>query len=630
MADKPASSSSGDAAGDSNAAAALTYEQQYAQYAEAQAAYDAYYGPGASAAYAAAAAAGTVPASGDAPPATAPGYGNGAYGEYDSNKASDSSRPSYGGASSGNYHGSSASAAPPSSSGSYHGASDRDGGRDHGRDSGRSNYGDDRGERSGSSYGGDRHGSSSHHGGGSGGYANSDESAVQKSSDTVYISGLATDMTEKELTDKLEERFSSIGRIKQDKRTMGPKIHIYMDHSSGSPKGDATITYEDPYTTDAAITWFNGKDFHGRIIKVEMSEQKVWAGGFSGRGRGRGRGGFGGDRGGFGGGDRGGFGGGRGGGRGGFSGGAPGGPAPREGDWICESCQKNNFASRQECRPQGLQVQVAEEVVRVMAVEGIEEAPVLATVAIEEETVAVMEAAADPIVEAMEATVAATVEAAIVEAMATDLTVAAADVVGGAAVMMAEGARMEAAAATGMIVAMSDATGLTKVVQLLWVEGLIHTNKLTFCKTWRLDKDFIWATPKFTTAGSAGASGGGAASNNNNNNVIFDPRALQVDPTQFRVGGFQGALPGGSILTGIGSESVPTEGAEGDVDSNSDPAAVNGDASATEKTEEEKAREKREQRFKELLDSGALGTPSLDERPPGKRFTMPVERPKFI
>ncbi|KAF9289525.1 hypothetical protein BGZ68_009215 [Mortierella alpina] len=132
---------------------------------------------------------------------------------------------------------------------------------------------------------------------------------------------------------------------------------------------------------------------------------------------------------------------------------------------------------------------------------------------------------------------------------------------------------------------------------------------------------------------AAGASGGGAASNNNNNNnnnVIFDPRSLQVDPTQFRVGGFQGVLPGGSILTGSGSESVPTEGAEGDVDSNSAAAAVNDEVTATEKTEEEKAREKREQRFKELLDSGALGTPSLDERPPGKRFTMPVERPKFI
>ncbi|CAO3571462.1 unnamed protein product [Mortierella alpina] len=133
-----------------------------------------------------------------------------------------------------------------------------------------------------------------------------------------------------------------------------------------------------------------------------------------------------------------------------------------------------------------------------------------------------------------------------------------------------------------------------------------------------------------TTAGSAGVSGGGAASNNNNNNVIFDPRALQVDPTQFRVGGFQGTLPTGSILTGSGSESVATEGAEGDVNANSAAAAVNDEATATEKTEEDLAREKREQRFKELLDSGALGTPSLDERPPGKKFTMPVERPKYI
>ncbi|KAF9575901.1 hypothetical protein EC968_001284 [Mortierella alpina] len=137
--------------------------------------------------------------------------------------------------------------------------------------------------------------------------------------------------------------------------------------------------------------------------------------------------------------------------------------------------------------------------------------------------------------------------------------------------------------------------------------------------------------PTTTVAGSAGASGGGAAPNNNNNNVIFDPRTLQVDPTQFRVGGFQGALPSGSILTGSGSESVPTDGAEGDVDSNLVAAAViEEEATATEKTEEEKAREKREQRFKELLNSGALGTPSLDERPPGKRFTMPVERPKYM
>ncbi|KAF9952794.1 hypothetical protein BGZ72_005922, partial [Mortierella alpina] len=140
--------------------------------------------------------------------------------------------------------------------------------------------------------------------------------------------------------------------------------------------------------------------------------------------------------------------------------------------------------------------------------------------------------------------------------------------------------------------------------------------------------NFNPTTTAASAPGAASASGGGAASTNNN--VIFDPRSLQVDPTQYRVGGFQGGLPGESILTGSGTASVPTEGAEGDVDSISAAAAANDEATVTEKTEEEKAREQREQRFKELLHSGALGTPSLDERPPGKRFTMPVERPKYV
>lgn len=46
-----------------------------------------------------------------------------------------------------------------------------------------------------------------------------DDGGLQKSSDTVYISGLGTDSTEKELTDNLEKLFASIGRIKIDKRT---------------------------------------------------------------------------------------------------------------------------------------------------------------------------------------------------------------------------------------------------------------------------------------------------------------------------------------------------------------------------------------------------------------------------
>jgi len=36
----------------------------------------------------------------------------------------------------------------------------------------------------------------------------------------------------------------------------------------------ATITYEDPYTTDAAIKWFDGKDFHGHVRTISLCP--VW------------------------------------------------------------------------------------------------------------------------------------------------------------------------------------------------------------------------------------------------------------------------------------------------------------------------------------------------------------------
>jgi hypothetical protein len=51
----------------------------------------------------------------------------------------------------------------------------------------------------------------------------SDEPQVQRSSDTIYISGLGTESSERDLKAKLEERFSSIGRIKTDKRTGEPR-----------------------------------------------------------------------------------------------------------------------------------------------------------------------------------------------------------------------------------------------------------------------------------------------------------------------------------------------------------------------------------------------------------------------
>ncbi|KAG5066408.1 hypothetical protein JHK86_010139 [Glycine max] len=41
------------------------------------------------------------------------------------------------------------------------------------------------------------------------------------------------------------------------KRTGRPKIWLYRDKETNEPKGDATITYEDPHAAVAAVEWFN-------------------------------------------------------------------------------------------------------------------------------------------------------------------------------------------------------------------------------------------------------------------------------------------------------------------------------------------------------------------------------------
>lgn len=92
--------------------------------------------------------------------------------------------------------------------------------------------------------------------------------------------------------------------MQKDRRTQKPKIWIYKDKATGSGKGECTITYDDAHTATSAIDWFDGKEFNGSIVKVQLAQrtsnaswQKGPGGGGFGKKFGSGGGG-GGDRGG--------------------------------------------------------------------------------------------------------------------------------------------------------------------------------------------------------------------------------------------------------------------------------------------------------------------------------------------
>ncbi|GFQ01902.1 transcription initiation factor TFIID subunit 15 [Phtheirospermum japonicum] len=87
---------------------------------------------------------------------------------------------------------------------------------------------------------------------------------------SVYVCNLPFGTDE----DMLAEHFGTIGLLKKDKRSGRPKIWIYRDKVTNEPKGDATVTYEDPHAALAAIEWFNNNDFHGAKIAVFMAESK--------------------------------------------------------------------------------------------------------------------------------------------------------------------------------------------------------------------------------------------------------------------------------------------------------------------------------------------------------------------
>ncbi|KAI7825149.1 hypothetical protein BC939DRAFT_131206 [Gamsiella multidivaricata] len=133
-----------------------------------------------------------------------------------------------------------------------------------------------------------------------------------------------------------------------------------------------------------------------------------------------------------------------------------------------------------------------------------------------------------------------------------------------------------------------------------------------------------------STATSTGSSIPGS------NQHVFDPREVNVDPSKFRIGGFTGEPNSqqGEVALGdvdlndneMSSNEKRKEGGKGGPSTPPSTAA----STADEKTEQEQAREQREQTFMAKLHSGALGLPKIEDQRPGKRFTLPVEKPKLL
>uniref|UniRef100_A0A8C6WAF7 TATA-binding protein-associated factor 2N n=1 Tax=Nannospalax galili TaxID=1026970 RepID=A0A8C6WAF7_NANGA len=148
-----------------------------------------------------------------------------------------------------------------------------------------------------------------------------DSESDNSDNNTIFGEGVSTD--------QVGEFFKQIGIIKTNEKTGKPMINLYTNKDTGKPKGEATVSLDDPPSAKAAIDWFDGKEFHGNIIKVSFATRRpeFMRGGGSGGGL-RGHGGY------------------RG--RGGFQ---ERGSDPKNGDWVYPnpSCGNMNFAGRNSC-----------------------------------------------------------------------------------------------------------------------------------------------------------------------------------------------------------------------------------------------------------------------------------------
>ncbi|CAF1242604.1 unnamed protein product [Rotaria magnacalcarata] len=100
--------------------------------------------------------------------------------------------------------------------------------------------------------------------------------------DAIFIQNLPKDITREDIQDA----FSTVGPIKTDERSGGPKIWIYKDRMTGEGNGRATVTYDDEDTANKAIAEYNDQhiDSINSVVRVQLAQRRIRNNDNNGRG----------------------------------------------------------------------------------------------------------------------------------------------------------------------------------------------------------------------------------------------------------------------------------------------------------------------------------------------------------
>jgi len=136
----------------------------------------------------------------------------------------------------------------------------------------RSSNNDDDGPRGSGSYRGSFGNNNSRRGGGYGFQRSNDSGDVEILKDAIFIQNLPKNITREEIV----SAFGTVGNIKIDDRSGGPKIWIYKDRDTGEPNGRATVTYDDDETANKAISEYNDQhiDSIGAVVRVQLAQRR--------------------------------------------------------------------------------------------------------------------------------------------------------------------------------------------------------------------------------------------------------------------------------------------------------------------------------------------------------------------